>query len=149
MTGHISPFYELLRVTQQFLVSSGVTEESSKSYVAAFYSSLAQGAEVSPESFAALCEEAATPGGLNEQVEQLLRNILMISSVCSCVLSAPHNSGWKNSRLFCCNGVGISFECVVEIFAECSTHELLSTSIREHYFNFLPCGVGFRIYEKL
>jgi pyrroline-5-carboxylate reductase len=44
VTGQISPFYELLQVTQQWLESKGLPAASSRLYVAAFYSSLATAA---------------------------------------------------------------------------------------------------------
>eukprot|EP01038_Epipyxis_sp_PR26KG_P009670 gene9670-13020_t len=74
VTGHISSFYELMRITQDWTIKNGVDPVQSKQFVSSFYSSLAQGAELSSDSFADLCEEAATPGGLNEQSLGFLRN---------------------------------------------------------------------------
>jgi pyrroline-5-carboxylate reductase len=51
ITGHISPFFELMRTTQSFLLSKGISEEMSHDYVAAFYAGLASGAAVSDHSF--------------------------------------------------------------------------------------------------
>mmetsp|Transcript_11312 Transcript_11312/g.10951 ORF Transcript_11312/g.10951 Transcript_11312/m.10951 type:complete len:292 (+) Transcript_11312:83-958(+) len=67
LTGHISPFFELMRVTQDWAVKNGVDVSTARSYVSSFYSSLAASTDISNESFAELREEAATPGGLNEQ----------------------------------------------------------------------------------
>jgi len=49
------------------LRTQGVDSDTARAYVAAFYSSLAAAAEGSAEPLAALRDEAATPGGLNEQ----------------------------------------------------------------------------------
>jgi len=68
ITGHISSFYELMNTSQQFVESHGVDTVTARKFVTSFYSSLAQGAERSSERLEDLSEEAATPGGLNEQV---------------------------------------------------------------------------------
>lgn len=72
ITGHISSFYELMNTSQHFVESHGVDAVTARKFVTSFYSSLAQGSEQSSESLEDLAEEAATPGGLNEQVELLL-----------------------------------------------------------------------------
>jgi len=69
ITGHISSFYELMNTSQHFVESHGVDAVTARKFVTSFYSSLAQGSERSLESLEDLSEEAATPGGLNEQVE--------------------------------------------------------------------------------
>eukprot|EP01035_Chromulina_nebulosa_P021686 gene21686-28064_t len=74
ITGHISPFYELMNVIQQWAVANNVSSETSRKFIASFYSSLSIGAELSTDSFQELCEEAATPSGLNEQAINKLRN---------------------------------------------------------------------------
>lgn len=74
ITGLISPFYEMLRVTQDWAINNGVDPEIARLYVASFYSSLSSGADLSHESFADLCHEACTPSGLNEQALAQLRN---------------------------------------------------------------------------
>lgn len=51
ITGHISPLFELMRTTQAFLISKGISEEMSHDYVAAFYAGLASGAAASDHSF--------------------------------------------------------------------------------------------------
>eukprot|EP01034_Spumella_vulgaris_P026218 gene26218-32759_t len=73
VTGHISSFFELMRLTQDWAVDRGVESDTARQFVGAVYSSLSQGAEQSHESLAYLCEEAATPGGLNEQAINTLR----------------------------------------------------------------------------
>jgi pyrroline-5-carboxylate reductase len=67
LTGHISAFYELERVSHQFMIANGVGEQAARDFVASFYSSLAQAALSSTDPFDELRDEAATPGGLNEQ----------------------------------------------------------------------------------
>mmetsp|Transcript_17027 Transcript_17027/g.28412 ORF Transcript_17027/g.28412 Transcript_17027/m.28412 type:complete len:264 (+) Transcript_17027:98-889(+) len=73
ITGHISPFFELMNVTQKWVVEQGLSPESARLYISAFYSGLASSAAMSSESFADMVEEAATPGGLNEQTTAFLR----------------------------------------------------------------------------
>lgn len=55
--------------------------ELARTFVTAFYNSLAQGATLSHESLAEMRDEAATPGGLNEQV--LTCRIVKLCSQCS------------------------------------------------------------------
>ena len=74
IAGHISPFYELMNVTQQWTVSQGLSPESARLYISAFYSGLASAATMTTDSFQEMVEEAATPGGLNEQTTEFLRN---------------------------------------------------------------------------
>jgi len=74
LTGHISSFYELMRVTQSWMANRGVQEDTAQQFIASFYSSMASAAELSEHSFAELSEEAATPGGLNEQSLRFLRD---------------------------------------------------------------------------
>ena len=73
ITGHISPFFELMNVTQQWVEAQGLSAESARLYISAFYAGLASSAALSTDSFAELVEEAATPGGLNEQTTAFLR----------------------------------------------------------------------------
>jgi pyrroline-5-carboxylate reductase len=74
LTGHISSFYELMKVSQDWQVEHGVDPATAKQFVGSFYSSLAAVANSSEESFAYMTEEAATPGGLNEQSVNHLRS---------------------------------------------------------------------------
>lgn len=71
LTGHISTFYELMNTSQLFMISHGIQEDVARQFITSFYSSLAQSAENSHETLPYLCDEAATPGGLNEQVDLL------------------------------------------------------------------------------
>lgn len=75
VTGQISPFYELLRVTQDWVVKNDIPEDLARTFVASFYSSLAQDAETSNDTFEEMCHEAATPGGLNEQSIKNLQSV--------------------------------------------------------------------------
>ena len=72
LTGHISSFFELMRTTQDFMVSEGVDASTARRYVSAFYSSLAQATEQSHESLAEMAVEARTPGGINEQCMRIM-----------------------------------------------------------------------------
>jgi pyrroline-5-carboxylate reductase len=45
-------------------------EQSSRSFVASFFKSLAEAGAESTETFDEMAEEGATPGGLNEQVHR-------------------------------------------------------------------------------
>ena len=74
ITGHISPFFELMNVTQQWIVEQGLSPESARLYISAFYEGLSSSAAKSTDSFADMVEEAATPGGLNEQTTNFLRS---------------------------------------------------------------------------
>eukprot|EP01039_Chlorochromonas_danica_P006003 gene6003-6612_t len=67
ITGHISSFFELMRCSQDFLVGEGIAADAARTYVTSFYHSLAHGALVSEDSLEEMRDEAATPGGLNEQ----------------------------------------------------------------------------------
>ena len=46
-----------MRVTQNWMTSSGVQEETAQQFIASFYSSMANAAELSEHSFAELSEE--------------------------------------------------------------------------------------------
>lgn len=72
LTAHISPFFELERVNQQFMIDNGVGPEAARKFTASFYQSLAQAAADTSDTFAELRDEAATPGGLNEQSTKTL-----------------------------------------------------------------------------
>jgi pyrroline-5-carboxylate reductase len=73
MTGHISSFYELMRVTQDWCIKEGVAPDAARLYVSSFYSSLAQATQLTNDSLEHMCEEAITPGGLNEQTMKYMR----------------------------------------------------------------------------
>ena len=57
MAGHISSFYELMRVTQDWTVQNGVQEDTARRFISSFYSSMAAAADSSHHSFAELSEE--------------------------------------------------------------------------------------------
>jgi len=67
LTGHISSFFELMRTSEKFMTDNGVGDTAARTFVTAFYSSLAQATEIDTNSLADMAEEAATPGGINEQ----------------------------------------------------------------------------------
>jgi pyrroline-5-carboxylate reductase len=74
MTGLISPFYAHLELIRAWCAAGGADPAVSKRYTASMYASLAGLAE-SPDSgdFAALAQEAATPGGMNEMAMRMTR----------------------------------------------------------------------------
>jgi pyrroline-5-carboxylate reductase len=68
LTGHISSFYELMKTSEEFMTNNGVNPVAARTFVSAFYSSMAANTEVSTNvSLADMAIEAATPGGINEQ----------------------------------------------------------------------------------
>jgi pyrroline-5-carboxylate reductase len=73
LTGHISSFFELMRTTQAFMETEGVSADTSRLYVSSFYSSLAHAAELSNEYFEDMAIEARTPGGINEQCMRIMQ----------------------------------------------------------------------------
>ncbi len=72
LTGHISSFFELQRQTQEWFESEGVQTDTARAYVSSFYASLATAADNSADTLGELRDEAATPGGLNEQALRFL-----------------------------------------------------------------------------
>eukprot|EP01031_Cornospumella_fuschlensis_P027006 gene27006-32628_t len=74
VTGHISSFFELMRSSEEFLTNQDIDSSTARQFVTSFYSSLAAGAFQSHESLADMRDEAATPGGLNEQSVAFLRS---------------------------------------------------------------------------
>jgi pyrroline-5-carboxylate reductase len=75
LTGHISPFFELMRTTESYMTDNGVDAKVARKYVSSFYSALARGTEVTvdTDTLAEMTEEAATPGGINEQALEYLQ----------------------------------------------------------------------------
>ena len=75
LTGHISPFFELMRTTETFMTDQGVSPQEARQYVSSFYSALANATveNVGKESLEEMTEEAATPGGINEQALEYLQ----------------------------------------------------------------------------
>ena len=74
MTGHISSFYELMRVSQDWFINEGISDKIARQYVSSFYLSLAESALSSNDTLSELVEEAATPGGINEQTMKFLKS---------------------------------------------------------------------------
>jgi len=74
MTGHISSFYELMRVSQDWFINEGISDKIARQYVSSFYLSLAESALSSNDTLSELVEEAATPGGINEQTMKYLKS---------------------------------------------------------------------------
>jgi pyrroline-5-carboxylate reductase len=72
ITGHISPFFEMLKVTQDWAVQNGVASDSANAFVAAFYTSMANSIEPGSD-FSEHSDHNATPGGINEQALARLR----------------------------------------------------------------------------
>jgi len=67
LTGHISSFYQLMQTSEQFMLDNGVGAAPARTFVSAFYASMAAATEISPHSLQEMAVEAATPGGINEQ----------------------------------------------------------------------------------
>ncbi|RHY21058.1 hypothetical protein DYB36_004837 [Aphanomyces astaci] len=70
MTAMISFFYATCGTLQKWCVQNGVEEQASRDYVSSFFQSLADAGMISHEPFQDMAEEAATPGGLNEQTHR-------------------------------------------------------------------------------
>lgn len=74
LTGHISSFFELMRTTEDFMVTEGVHADTARLYVSSFYSSLAHATELSQHeaTLGEMAHEAKTPGGINEQCMRIM-----------------------------------------------------------------------------
>ena len=74
VTGLIAPFYALFESVAGWAAEKGVAPATAADYSGAMFHALtALCLEGDPDRFARLAEEAATPGGLNEQAVGLLR----------------------------------------------------------------------------
>ncbi|EGZ28879.1 hypothetical protein PHYSODRAFT_537479 [Phytophthora sojae] len=73
ITALISFFYATCDTTQQWCVNNGVGGQASRDYIASFFHALATAGAESTEGFGEMADEAATPGGLNEQVHRALQ----------------------------------------------------------------------------
>ncbi|CAI5712575.1 unnamed protein product [Peronospora effusa] len=73
VTALISFFYATCDTTQQWCVNNGVGDQASRDYIASFFHSLATAGAESTERFGEMADEAATSGGLNEQVHCALQ----------------------------------------------------------------------------
>ena len=67
LTGHISSFYQLMQTSEQFMLDHGVGAVAARTFVSAFYASMATATETNSHSLQEMAAEAATPGGINEQ----------------------------------------------------------------------------------
>ncbi|CAI5741862.1 unnamed protein product [Hyaloperonospora brassicae] len=74
ITALISFFYATCDTTQQWCVNNGVGGQASRDFISSFFHSLATAGAESSESFGEMAHEAATPGGLNEQVHCALQD---------------------------------------------------------------------------
>ena len=62
LAGHISSFYELMGVTEQWIIKSGVQDRTARRFVSSFYQSMASAADCSEDSFEELSVEVYTVG---------------------------------------------------------------------------------------
>ncbi|CEG35537.1 pyrroline-5-carboxylate reductase [Plasmopara halstedii] len=72
ITALISFFYATCDTAQKWCVKNGVDDQTSRNFIASFIHTLATAGTQSNESFGEMADEAATPGGLNEQVHRAL-----------------------------------------------------------------------------
>lgn len=72
LTSFISFFYATEASFHDWFVNNGVSAGPARAFIASFFKSLAEAGFASSESFHDMAEEAATPGGLNEQVHTSL-----------------------------------------------------------------------------
>ena len=74
MNGMISPLFELMAVLRDWSVTLGVDPKLAQTYTAGFIYTLAKMAMENPSAdFSDLAQEAATPGGLNEQAVRMIQ----------------------------------------------------------------------------
>ena len=72
----MAPFYEVLKVTSQWLVKRGVNKNESQKYITSLFSALAlDSVNNSVKDLKYLVKESQTPGGLNEQTVNELRKV--------------------------------------------------------------------------
>jgi pyrroline-5-carboxylate reductase len=75
LTALISPYYALLETASNWAAAAGIEEQTARVYTAAMFHALSQEAmNASGKNFSDLVNEAATPGGLNEQALSLIRS---------------------------------------------------------------------------
>jgi len=75
LTALISPYYALLQTASNWAAAAGVQEPTAKNYTAAMFFALSgQAMDISEKNFSDLVNEAATPGGLNEQALEVIRS---------------------------------------------------------------------------
>ena len=74
LTGLITPFYDLLGALSGWTIAHGVEPTTANAYTAHLFQSLAALAQADPGAgFPSFAHHAATPGGLNEQAGQEIR----------------------------------------------------------------------------
>jgi len=75
LTALISPYYALLETASNWAAAAGLEEQTAQNYTAAMFGALSQQAmDAAGKKFSDLVDEAATPGGLNEQALQIIRS---------------------------------------------------------------------------
>uniref|UniRef100_M4BH67 Pyrroline-5-carboxylate reductase catalytic N-terminal domain-containing protein n=1 Tax=Hyaloperonospora arabidopsidis (strain Emoy2) TaxID=559515 RepID=M4BH67_HYAAE len=74
ITALISFFYATCDTTQQWCVNNGVGSQASRDFISSFFHALATAGAESSVNFGEMAHEAATPGGLNEQVHLALQS---------------------------------------------------------------------------
>jgi pyrroline-5-carboxylate reductase len=75
LTALISPYYALLETASNWAAAAGLDQQSAEGYTAAMFCALSQQAmDAAGKKFSDLVNEAATPGGLNEQALQVIRS---------------------------------------------------------------------------
>ena len=75
LTALISPYYALLETASNWAAAAGLEEQTAQDYTAAMFGALSQQAmDAGGKKFSDLVDEAATPGGLNEQALQAIRS---------------------------------------------------------------------------
>ncbi|KAI9905199.1 hypothetical protein PsorP6_014330 [Peronosclerospora sorghi] len=73
ITALISFFYATCDTAHAWCINNGVDDEASRDFIASFFRALATAGAESTEKFSEMADEAATPGGLNEQVHRALQ----------------------------------------------------------------------------
>ena len=75
LTALISPCYALMETASNWAAAAGIEEQTANGYTAAMFCALSQQAmDISGKNFSDLVNEAATPGGLNEQALEIVRS---------------------------------------------------------------------------
>lgn len=72
VTGLISPYFDLMARISDRAVEYGVDKTISRKYTAAMFETLAKLALETGEDFHDMADDAATPGGLNEQAKKMI-----------------------------------------------------------------------------
>ena len=73
-SGMMAPFYEMLKVLSDWLVSKGIKRDEAQKYITSLFTALSEDSVVnSKKNLKILVAESQTPGGLNEQSVKELR----------------------------------------------------------------------------